>query len=123
MSFKQNICVPTSPRCKLVLLKFFHFLLRLFVIHLQDSNEVRDGQHSHEPKRQKQVLSKIVGIFRMNRKMLLRFFSTSINTVQNGFQVFRILYNTLCKDQPLALKKSRILCQCVNDEQKKIQDI
>ena len=38
----------TSPRCKLVFFQLLHFGCWRLVIHLQDPDEVCDGEHPHE---------------------------------------------------------------------------
>lgn len=37
------------PRIQLVLLQLLHLRIRIFVIHLQDADEVGDGEHADEP--------------------------------------------------------------------------
>ena len=39
----------TPPRDELVLLELFHFRVGILVVHLQDPDEVRDGEHADEP--------------------------------------------------------------------------
>ncbi len=38
----------TSPRLQFVLFDDFHLEVRRFVVHLQDSNEVGDGEHANK---------------------------------------------------------------------------
>ena len=46
--FLKNELSLTSPSFKPVLLQLFDMRLCVFVIHVQDPDEVGDGQHAHE---------------------------------------------------------------------------